>query len=786
MTDPQKQSVEQLLAESSAHFGQWEKIKDVIDQLIDLMLNLRQSGHPGGSRSKVHPLVATLLSGAMRWDIRRPEHRFGDRFILVAGHTAPLVYATLCLFGEAMRTRYQQTGDKRFFIPDNRIVLASDLVQFRRRKGLPGHAEMSGKTLFFKANTGPSGHGSPIAAGEALALKHAGAESVKVFAFEGEGGLTAGASHETKNSAWGLGLSNLIYVVDWNNFGIDNQPINSVVYGTPELWFKNHGWRTFGTEQLEHWPSITEAILQAARSDNENSVPSMVWIKSRKGRGYYVYDNTSHGKPHGPNSDLFWHCRQDFSAKYGVAWVGVGAGKPDPATLIKQTEANIEVALSAALKDQACLEYLTDRLVALGEQVPETLQTYRLTTKTNPFADPELTDPARYPQSLWAKPGDHLPNRAGLGKWGAYINTWAKKKYGRPLFLACSADLADSTNIAGFAQDFDGAPGWGVYDRNHNPSGALLPQEITEFANAGISCGVATVNLSETPFEDWNGYMAACSTYGSFVYLKYGLMRLFSQTAQDSDIKVGKVLWVAGHSGPETADDSRTHFGIFAPGVTQLFPHNAVIDVHPWEYNEVPVVIAAGLRTSAPIIALHLTRPPVKIPDRQGLGIPSHYEAAKGAYILRPYRQDRPRHGCVFVQGTSSTDHVVRLLPELERLGLNVKIVAAISPQLFALQTRAYREMVITEADRLDSTFISNRCKRLASDWSLNPLAEEYSITSDWDDRWRTGGTLEEVLEEAHLTPEWILRGLERFVKERDTRLKTLRRWLESAESGGR
>jgi transketolase len=35
-------------------FPKWEKIKDMTDQLIDLMLNLRQSGHPGGSRSKVH------------------------------------------------------------------------------------------------------------------------------------------------------------------------------------------------------------------------------------------------------------------------------------------------------------------------------------------------------------------------------------------------------------------------------------------------------------------------------------------------------------------------------------------------------------------------------------------------------------------------------------------------------------------------------------------------------------------------------------------------------------
>ena len=43
---------------------------------------------------------------------------------------------------------------------------------------------MEGKTLFFKFNTGPSGHGSPPSAGEAVALKKAGAGSVRVFAFE--------------------------------------------------------------------------------------------------------------------------------------------------------------------------------------------------------------------------------------------------------------------------------------------------------------------------------------------------------------------------------------------------------------------------------------------------------------------------------------------------------------------------------------------------------------------------------------------------------------------------
>jgi len=51
----------------------YEKVGDVVDTLIDLMLNYRQSGHPGGSRSKMHMLLSLMLSGSFHYDIRYPE-----------------------------------------------------------------------------------------------------------------------------------------------------------------------------------------------------------------------------------------------------------------------------------------------------------------------------------------------------------------------------------------------------------------------------------------------------------------------------------------------------------------------------------------------------------------------------------------------------------------------------------------------------------------------------------------------------------------------------------------
>ena len=79
----------------SKNFHHWQKVGDLIDQCIDLMLNLRQSGHPGGSRSKVPLLVASTLGAGMRWDLRHPEAPFGDRCVLVVLVLLALVRPTL-------------------------------------------------------------------------------------------------------------------------------------------------------------------------------------------------------------------------------------------------------------------------------------------------------------------------------------------------------------------------------------------------------------------------------------------------------------------------------------------------------------------------------------------------------------------------------------------------------------------------------------------------------------------------------------------------------------------
>ena len=396
----------------------WEITKDLIDQCIDIMLNLRQSGHPGGSRSKVHAMVATLLSGAMRWDIRETGKRFADRFVLVAGHCNPLVYATLAVMNEALRIKYGQTGDEKYqnFKGNDFQLVWEDLLTLRQNGGLPGHAEMEGKTLFFKANTGPSGHGSPFAAGEALALKFAGVSDVKVFAFEGEGGFPTGASHETINSAWGLGLGNLVYFMDWNDYGIDNRPFSSIIYGGPEDWFGSHGWHVEGAEDGENWEELTEAYYKLLVENADINIPKVIYSKTRKGRGYHVYDNKSHGTTHKRNSELFWKTKEDFAYQYDLQFPEFGEAAANTwEGQIEQAKSMFNTIFTIMESNQMYVDFLADRLVELGESVPEKNDSCKVTDQ-NPTHDPDLFNVEALPDDIFVAPGEIAPNREGFSK----------------------------------------------------------------------------------------------------------------------------------------------------------------------------------------------------------------------------------------------------------------------------------------------------------------------------------------------------------------------------------
>jgi transketolase len=67
--------------------------------------------------------------------------------------------------------------------------------------------------------------------------------------------------------------------------------------------------------------------------------------------------------------------------------------------------------------------------------------------------------------------------------------------------------------------------------------------------------------------------------------------------------------------------------------------------------------------------------------------------------------------------------------------------------------------------------------------WPLRNVgaqADEYSLTSDWDNQWLTGGMEPDVIAEAHLDKESIVAAVRRFAEARPERLEQQRKALEA------
>jgi transketolase len=120
------------------------------------------------------------------------------------------------------------------------------------------------------------------------------------------------------------------------------------------------------------------------------------------------------------------------------------------------------------------------------------------------------------------------------------------------------------------------------------------------------------------------------------------------------------------------------------------------------------------------------------------------------------------------------------VLPRLEAAGINVKVIAAISEELFDRQPDAYRNAVLPPAARQDLMFVSSGTRRMWPLRNVGSLTDAYSLTADWGDQWLTGGLEADVIAEAHLDPESIFAGVQRFAQDRPRRLERQRALLDA------
>ena len=233
-----------------------------------------QSGHPGGSLSAADILTAL-------YSYKEKE----DRFVLSAGHKAPIYYATLAAEG------YFET---------------SKLRELRKIGGLDGHpSPMAG----VQVPTGSLGQGLSMANGIALALRIK-KENSKVYVLLGDGELQEGQIWEAAMFASHYKLSNVIAMVDQNGLQIDGSNDDVMKVYPIKKKFESFGWNVIGediqwSERNENMylnGHDMEAILrffEIANESEKNNKPTAIIFNTTKGKGVKQLENKveSHGTP---------------------------------------------------------------------------------------------------------------------------------------------------------------------------------------------------------------------------------------------------------------------------------------------------------------------------------------------------------------------------------------------------------------------------------------------------------------------------------------------------------
>ena len=339
-----------------------------------------------------------------------------------------------------------------------------------------------------------------------------------------------------------------------------------------------------------------------------------------------------------------------FEERYGVTFEGIRNGPvTDERERLIQFKTNIDVVMSV-LDKNGLGDWLADRLVAIGDTVKDDARRSPSTSKSDPFLDERL-QVANLPVEPHESDGDesHFGERKGsrdhavpaspaksagarraiseIIKWMNYVTD--------NRFFTLAADLSESINV-------EHGSLWGHYDPETNPLGTRIKAAIQEAGNASTAIGLVSQSASVDP-DKFCGVWALSGTYGAFTPLMYTPARVWSQQNQDSKFRMGVLHILVGHSGPETAADGRTHFGIFATQVWKLFPRGQTIHLNFWDYNDVaPATLPPRKsRRAIPRSASSSSKwrgPDFPVADRSKFADTDLKAAAKGLYVIRDFR----------------------------------------------------------------------------------------------------------------------------------------------------
>ena len=253
------------------------------------MVHRARLGHPGGDLSAAD-ILAVLYFAVLRVDPQAPRMPDRDRFILSKGHCSGALYATLAHAG---------------FFPEEQLI-----GYMQPLSPLNGHPNKN-KVAGVEANTGPLGHGLPIAVGTALAAKMDGS-AWRTFVLTGDGELQEGSNWEAAMSAAQFRLDNLTLIIDRNQLQQGDATERTVGLEPLRDRWQSFGWSVAevdGHDVVELRDVLTHVPLVPGR-------PTCVIAHTHKGRGVSFMEDK-----------VEWHHRVPTDAELASALAEIEASE---------------------------------------------------------------------------------------------------------------------------------------------------------------------------------------------------------------------------------------------------------------------------------------------------------------------------------------------------------------------------------------------------------------------------------------------------------------------------
>ena len=503
----------------------------------------------------------------------------------------------------------------------------------------PGHPE-SHVTKGVETTTGPLGQGLSNGVGMAIAEKTLAAQFNKkdieiinhhTYVFTGDGCLMEGISHEVCSLAGTLKLNKLIVFYDDNGISIDGKVDGWFTDDTAKR-FESYNWNVINNVDGHSSEELIKSLEKALQSKNK---PTLICCKTKIGFGSPNKEGkeSSHGAPLG-----------DKETKLTKKVIGWDYGSFEIPKDVYESWDKKEK--GSNLEDE-----WNNNFKIYKERYPKDAYEFERRISSE-LKDNWILKSQEYIKACNEKKENIATRKASQNAIEAYAKIL-------PEMIGGSADLAAS-NLTMWS---------GSKDIKEFFDGNYINYGVREFGMSAIMNGIS----SYKGFIPYGGTFLTFSDYAKNAIRMSAIMSL-------------KNIFVFTHDSIGLGEDGPTHQAIEHINSLRDIPNTTVI--RPCDTIEAAIAWKYAIENNYGPTCLILSRQNCEFQERTNEQIAL---SNKGAYVLK----DAKNLDVILIATGSEVGITMNAAKELEREGINTRVVSMLSTEIFEKQNDDYKEEVL-------------------------------------------------------------------------------------------